>query len=405
MKSIFFNNKIKIENGFIYYKIRKIRLRLMIDYFLIILLVFSLIFTPRDSLQLKKISFLLILLINFDVIIVFLLQNRNHIILFFAVFFPMILTIISFLITGDIFTSFRQSYVFLYLLIIPVILKYNIKYKNIVIIALKILVALIVISGFLDLFNIVTLNQNIILKFFESRGEANVGVWPTATFNYIMFFKTSPLIMILIAYATNKKKKMIIILSLLAVAFTGTRANLYAGFLVFIFSYIITWELSYKKLIFFFIISFILIFKINDIIDYIINLQVADSNSDNIKIEHLISIMKLMKNNPLYIITGSGLGSYFYSSGRDKLVNLTELSFFEWFRQTGIIGFIPFMYFIFKPILDLWKKKSLSWLIVGYIGFLMIAFTNPLLFSSTPFVLYILIYLSFYRYRPYKIKN
>jgi len=403
VKFNFFNNIIKTENGSIYYKIRKIRLRKLINYILLILLVFSLIFTPGDSLKLKKISFLLILLINFDVIIIFLLHKRNYLILFFAVFFPMILTIISFLITGDILTSFSQSYVFLYLLIIPVILKYNIKYKNIVIIALKLLVTLIVVSGFLDLFNIVNLNQNIILNFFELRGEANVGFWPSATFNYIMFFKTSPLIMILIAYATNKKKKMIIIFSLLAVALTGTRANLYAGFLVFIFSYIITWELSYKKLTFFLIISFIFIFKSNDIINYIINLQVADSNSDNIKIEHLISIIKLMKDNPLYIITGSGLGSYFYSSGVDKLVNLTELSFFEWFRQTGIIGFIPFMYFIFKPILDLWKKKSLSWLIIGYIGYLMIAFTNPLLFSSTPFILYILVYLYFFKIKSLKV--
>lgn len=370
-----------------------------INTFLLFCLLFFLVFTPSDSMNLKKISFGLLILLNFNVMIKYLRKRKNGIISFFAVFFPIILVVLSTIVNNfDIVSAISNAYIMLYLLIIPVINYYKIDYEKIFIFILIMLSFVIFTSGLLDLSGVLSLSNNSLLSFFEKRSEARVGLWQPSTFGYVIFFKTSSLLIVLIGYAVAKKKYILMSISIVAMAFTGTRANLYVAILVPCIYYLIyrkTTALKFVAVIFFILIIFM---NMENIINYLHNISILKEYSDLIKIEHVKSIFTLLSDNPLYIITGSGLGSYFYSTGIMCNTRLTEYAYFDLFRQIGFFNFTLFMYFLVKPIKVMFIRKENTWIGIAYIGYLAIAFTNPLLFSSTPFALYILIYLKYMDY-------
>lgn len=360
---------------------------------LLYILVFSLIITPMDSLNLKLTSFTCLILMNLKIIISFLLKHKYF--LFFTIFYPLLLIINSVLITEEVLISLKNIYFFGYLLIIPIIRIHSIKYDKIVYQVLYLLAIIICISGLLDIFNVLPLARNKLIQFFQENHEGTIGFYHTATFRYIIFLKGSPLLIILVGYSVVQKNFLKYAICLLAMAFTGTRANLYSSILISLVIYFFNTRVTPLKIV---VISFcvsIFIYFSESIISYLTLIQDAKVFFDSQKINHVRSIYLLIRENPIYFFSGSGLGSYFYSLGANKLVNLTELSFFEVFRQVGLIGFIPFIVFLFVPINSLWKTKNYRWKIITYIGYLIIAFTNPVLFSSTPFVLYVLIYVDY----------
>jgi len=289
--------------------------------------------------------------------------------------------------------AISNAYVMTYLLLVVIINHYDIKYERMFIFALSCLSVLITLSGALDIFGIVSINNNPLLEFFRIRNEARVGYWPTTTFGYVLFFKASPLLVALVGYSYMKKKYFLLLISLVAMGFTGTRANLYAAFIVIIIYFLIYRRTTIIKVLMSLLACVGLVFILPYIFDFILDSSVKKMSTDLIKYNHFLSIMNFLADNPMYIFTGSGLGSYFFSTGIMDYTNLTELAFLDLFRQIGIIGFVPFMFFLVYPFKYLFREPEYQWLGVSYIGYLMIAFTNPLLFSSTPFALYVLVYL------------
>ena len=94
-------------------------------------------------------------------------------------------------------------------------------------------------------------------------------------------------------------------------------------------------------------------------------------------------------SNPARLLCGSGFGSEFYNYGREAAATTSELSYFEVIRCAGLILVIPFFCFVFYPFISSKVPRSTK---LAFICYLVIAATNPLLFSSTAMVMYMFIY-------------
>ena len=83
-------------------------------------------------------------------------------------------------------------------------------------------------------------------------------------------------------------------------------------------------------------------------------------------------------------------------------VNSVDVFMLGYVGQTAIaatslannVAFILFMVFILRP---LFRKKTDKTVRFSYLCYLLVSFTNPLLFSSTAYLLYIWFYLKDYR--------
>lgn len=382
------------------YKINKTKSSFVriINSALMFILVFSIVFFPSDSLNSKIVSFGLLLTLNASLLAKKLLKKENILILFFGIVFPALLIILSTVINNfDISSAISNAYIMTYILLVIIINHYDIKYEKIFIFSLSCLSILITISGILDLVGIYSLGNNTILEFFRMRNEARVGYWPTTTFGYVIFFKASPLLIVLVGYSLKKKKLMMLLITVVAMGFTGTRANLYASILLVFVYYVFYKRTTIIKVLTSIIFATGVIFILPKMYLFVKNASELKTSTDLIKYKHFTSIVNFLFENPLYFITGSGLGSFFFTTGLMEYTNLTELAFLDLFRQIGLIGFIPFLLFLFRPVRVLFKVSNYQWLGLSYIGYLIIAFTNPLLFSSTPFALYVYIYMVFYK--------
>lgn len=363
---------------------------------LITILIFSLVFFPRDSLNIKKGTFALLLILNIDTIISYL--RKSGFALLFAVCYPVYLIVMTVIQTGDIATAVSNAYVMLYILLIPIIRKTHYDYLRSVSAVLTVFALFVAASGLLDVFGIIKITNNPILQWLSEHNEARAAYWSVSTFGYLITLFAYPSMVLLLAYVlhdkVNLKNVLIALIVITAAAFSGARATFYAC--VAMMAYFILIATKKKG-----ILRYVLILGMiaiattyfSTVIEYITNLNDSKTSTDMIKANHVLSIIKLFRENPLYILSGTGLGSYFYTTGRDSLQNLTELSFIELFRQMGLIGFIPFLVFLFKPIRKLYHNVEYRWLLLPYIAFLGIASTNPFLFGSTSFIMYDCVYL------------
>lgn len=89
------------------------------------------------------------------------------------------------------------------------------------------------------------------------------------------------------------------------------------------------------------------------------------------------------KGHPIW---GAGLGSEFYAKGRGIKLSYTELSYMDILRMYGLpVGFF-FIFLFFAPCFWLWKyfprSQFLKRYCLGYVLFLILSGTNPLLLGS-----------------------
>ncbi len=87
-----------------------------------------------------------------------------------------------------------------------------------------------------------------------------------------------------------------------------------------------------------------------------------------------------------HIIWGAGLGSEFYAKGRDMRLAYTELSYMDILRIYGLPVGIFYIFLFFAPCFWLWKyfprSQFLKRYSLGYVLFLILSGTNPLLLGS-----------------------
>lgn len=212
-----------------------------------------------------------------------------------------------------------------------------------------------------------------------------------------VYFRTSPICIISLSislFLLFKKKSLkfllFSIILFMGLIFSGTRANMLAAFIMVAASCMF-YSLYEKKNKFLFVFLFVVI-AFSSIFVILMLLQDSSEVSLTVKSGHFHSLMSLFAEHPMrFFFIGTGPASYFYSVGSYKMEAVVELTYLELIRYYGFIFtlvilscvLLPIYYIVVNKNYDKFLKISL---IVGYFLYLMIAGTNPLLVSSTGFI-------------------
>ena len=366
---------------------------------------FFALFTPSDSLGIKLSSFIILLLMNISVLLNFLLNKKNLYFLFFIVIFPLLLGCISLLKNPNIVETIRYFYIFFYLLLIPICQKRDINYASVFIRILNILTLIIVLSSLFDAVGILSIANNPLLTFLQERGEAKISVSQYAIFYYVVFLNASPLILIAFSYHLFKGNKIWSVLNLLALMFSGTRANIYFGLMVLGIYIFFNSKLKFAKPLILTILILLLIRYSGTFFEKVEVINWAKSSGDNIRSLNINSIFEELNKNPIGYIFGLGARTFYFSTGRMKYVNESELTYLELLRQIGLVGLLPLIYFWLKPLFFFIKNKRNFWLIVSFALYLVKSAIDPFLFTSTGFLLVTLVYFEYENIRQKRSGN
>ncbi|MCD8304378.1 MAG: hypothetical protein LUC86_06080 [Prevotellaceae bacterium] len=108
-----------------------------------------------------------------------------------------------------------------------------------------------------------------------------------------------------------------------------------------------------------------------------------------IKYGHLVSFQDLFEQHPLYLLVGQGVGTGFYSVGFHSMTVRTEWSYLELLRKYGLFGLLILLA-LFYPFKAMWEHRRNTYcfgLMGTYFAYLLVAGTNPLLFSSSGMII------------------
>lgn len=383
------------------------RIKLDVRKWIMIGFLFICIFFPGDPYGIKFI-FLFPLLASGIGVFLKSIQNNKYIYIFImGVLYPIIIMMWSSIVGGKIIASVSEAYPPVLLLLVIIIVEYDIPYEKIFVLLLKIMVILLLVIVILDLIGIIDVNQSSFFRnAFYNYDMGLMGKSPEYAAFYKVFFKASPLLLVLIPYCYEKNEFLMAVLTLVACIFSGTRANIFCAVIIFLFGLINIWSDNKKKKNIRIIIGIILIavilLLIPTLIDFLQKMMTAKGSvaSDAVRSGQFYSFKNIF-SNPANLIFGMGFGSTFFDLGRMAYSAASEIAYFDLLRKIGLIWFIPFIIFVIKPF---------TWRIqvhykVAYAGYLLSCFTNPLLFSSTAYVLYILFYTKYYSNLKYDKDN
>lgn len=373
--------------------IKSINLMRNINIFLVLIFIFFSVFTPADSLQIKKASLFILLIINPVYLLNRSLNKKYHTLGFHMfIFFPLII-LISILSGGNISVTIASSYFVMIAGLNIIIERYKMNYEKYFFGFLTIMIFIIVGSFLLDVFGIFDIYNNSFLMYLNRTGDAMIGKSPIYWSVYILFFKASPLLIFLLAYYLFKRKYLLASFVSVALALTGTRANFFAMFIMlFIFLFIQQKKILLKLIILFLsILTILVLFEpINNYFSYMF---VSKTGSTIDKMGDVKEIFEVFKEYPHTVFFGTGFGSEMkYGLSH----TISEVSLIDLWRKIGFFGLLMFLYYIFKPILKIWKSKDSRWVVYSFILYLAISMTNPLFFSSTAYMAYVFIYYKYY---------
>lgn len=382
----------------------KLKMRLsihMISNICVFFFLFFAVFMPADNLNLKKIFFVLTIVFNFPVIIKYFFTPKfflnNIMTYFFPVFF--IFTSVVFL-SNDFMTAFQIGHIALYFAVFFIVFDAKETFFGYLLFILKMMTGLIVFSGMLHYIGILDVNSNFILDYLYTTDNALVGYgFVTTSFGVMIFLKASPLILILLGDACSKNDTKWVVASTLALMLSGTRANFFVALAICVYYFWVRKNKSQYVWILKFIFVFVCLFTVvvafgDELYDVIIDIFVRRKSNDTIRNGYYADLFYVLEQKPYAFFTGTGFGSYMYVSGANVYANIIELSYWDLFRQIGLIGFIPMLIFIITPVFKCFATNK--WMTLSYISYLVIAYTNPLLYTSTSYIIYIFMYLLMY---------
>lgn len=118
--------------------------------------------------------------------------------------------------------------------------------------------------------------------------------------------------------------------------------------------------------------------------------------SNEIKLAHYQSYATLFSEHPSYLILGQGEGTRFYTTGFRDYTYVTELTYLELVRQFGIPITLILLGILIAPLILLLRARTHreedGYVVVGYIGYLLVSATNPLLISSTGMLVVVMVW-------------
>ena len=217
-----------------------------------------------------------------------------------------------------------------------------------------------------------------------------------------IFFVTSPLLVISIAFYVynfmNLKSKSSFILAFINIFgmfFAGTRNNLFVSILLPLCIYI--YYSKNKKVNIAIIISAIII-SIYQFKDNLLILFNTDETSNSTKLSLAKDYIEIFSNFKI-ILFGQGIGSYVFFKTRGSYDYISELTFFEIFRNYGLIFGIVLLLLLFYPFFLSYNNKKFhnyKYLIIAYGFYLLMSFSNPFLFSSLGILILSVVYSTLY---------
>jgi hypothetical protein len=208
------------------------------------------------------------------------------------------------------------------------------------------------------------------------------------------FYKSLPVLIIPASiltykffYGTEKRKLyfLLMILFLTALFLGGTRACMLAVLSLILINLLLWLSRSnLGKLII--IPTFIVILFAFSILVFNL-ISEKNESSNKVKFAHIDSYSDLIIKHPAILLTGQGAGSLFYSKGINGMLVQTELSYFEIIRMFGLVGAFFVITLFVIPLYIIYKKRKVLklWIpmFIGYMLYLFVGGTNPLLLGST----------------------
>lgn len=364
------------------YRTRYQQIMRPLNLFLVLIFTINVVFFPADTFQAKKISFLLLVLLNIPCFLV--LDSDEKKILFAAgVWLTSYMILKSMVLTGNIVQEFAMGLSGYMVLLYFITDRYRIDLGRILMITLVVLASFMCMNAILDFIGVLPTMENPVLLYLYHTDNALVGRGMQHSFGIIYFMKASPLLLLTIPYLWQKKQYLWLIPVCGALVLSGTRANA----MIMVVTVMVTCFFSLKSwktrgiLVVLGLAAFgVLVWKF-DLIGRIRNVFEMKQDNDTIRDLTLSSMFSYWKDHPLNLIFGSGFSSFFYNEGRQALVNNVELSYWNLFRQIGLIPFLALMGAYIYPLFRL--KPGMRLMTVGYLAYLVVAYTNPLLYSST----------------------
>lgn len=267
--------------------------------------------------------------------------------------------------------------------------------------------ALIIVFITIGLYGVMFFNPNYFIRLYQyfviDKQVAvfalrNYGGYPILQ----MFYKTSPLLVFPLSYYlfevlinNNNNKlvlKLIILLSIVLTLFlSGTRANIVSLTLIILF-YLGYFFYKKSKILFAILVGFYILlaaFGISAIGGFLLNPKEV---SNLVKFEYILSYTEHFSDHPGELLFGQGLGGVFYSSGMDKILDWTELTYFELIRIWGFPITIVFIIVLMLPIFDQIRSRNIDHFFISYLAYLFIAGTNPLLLNSTGMIVLVYVF-------------
>lgn len=347
------------------------------------------IFFPGDPYGAKVPVFLLLVLVSLDSIASILQERKYRFVLVMGLIYPVIISCESIILTGDVRSALAGSWPALLLVISVVSIQHDLRYQHLVHILLKILTLMTILLVALDWLGLNDINANtVIRRAIYDLDMGMVGKSDAYAVYYKAYFKASPLILLLLYRSLTKQDAIWSTLSFVALFLSGARASLLAAVVL-----AVAWlfvkrdqgKYSHAQLMAIFVLATVGLAGFTLIKDAVQAMFLSSGSQASDMTRHLEYQGYLeMWSNPKNLILGTGFGSSFFNYGRGIESAGAELSYLEMIRHVGILFSVPFFVALCTPL----STRIPILLKVAYLLYLAIAYTNPLLFSSTALVAY-----------------
>lgn len=217
----------------------------------------------------------------------------------------------------------------------------------------------------------------------------------------MIYYKTSPMLVFPLSYYCSVfvrdgftvKRMILISMFFLCLLISGTRANMLSAICVVI--YWIYIFLRERKNAFYSIVVFVSMFTVITMFALSLSFKKKEASAET-KYGHYVSLMDNFEEHPQYLLWGQGLGSRFYSIGKNGFTSQVELTYIELIRYFGVPLGLFFLIMIIYPMINIVINKKINaynrYIIPAFGTYLFICGTNPLLVSSTGMLVMILMY-------------
>ena len=222
-----------------------------------------------------------------------------------------------------------------------------------------------------------------------------------------VYFHTVPLSVVALSYFTFKtifakgfyRILFLILLSINIVGMfvTGSRNSIMMS--IFIPLVVLYWYSFNKKLLL--VIILVIVMSISIVFLEAIKGMIDINNPSNkIKLGHINDILSILSNADT-LLFGQGLGSYYFSNSRQEKIYVVETTYFDTFRQYGLIMGLCYLIMFLFPLMKLRFSinREKHYIFLAYIGYLIMSISNPFILSSSGMlVLSIVLHAFFQKY-------